>query len=308
MRLSVSHTTRYAFAQPITYGMQRLRLRPKATRGQTVIDWTMRLDGALAEADYEDQHHNATLLVSTLPGARELIISCTGTVETIDNAGVVGPHVGHMPLWALQRQTPLTRPGARLAALVDALEADRNNPLYVLHALSRAVGEAIAYEPGATEVNTTAEQALVAGKGVCQDHAHAFIGAGRLLDFPMRYVSGYLKLDASDETATDEGRGAGGETRDEKIANMASATHGWAEAHVEGLGWVGFDVSNEICPDERYIRVATGGDYREAAPITGLSQGAGQTSLEVGVTVEQSQTAGQQQQRLGDMVQSQRFD
>jgi transglutaminase-like putative cysteine protease len=63
---------------------------------------------------------------------------------------------------------------------------------------------------------------------VCQDHAHVFIGAARLLGVPARYVSGYLLMDAS--TAQDAG-------------------HAWAEAHVPGLGWVGFDPSNEICPD-----------------------------------------------------------
>ena len=304
MRLSVSHTTRYAFAQPIAYGMQRLRLRPKPTRGQMIVDWTMDLAGAVPQAEYEDQHGNATTLVSILPGARELVIRCSGTVETADNAGIVGQHVGHMPLWALQRQTPLTRPGERLAALVERLDVDRARPLDVLHALSRAVGAAIAYEPGATGVHTTAEQSLAAGRGVCQDHAHAFIGAGRLLDFPMRYVSGYLKLDAPEEPSA----APPDEPREARAGQAESATHGWAEAHVPGLGWVGFDVSNEICPDERYIRVATGCDYRDAAPVTGLSQGGGDTSLEVGVTVAQSQGPGQQQQRLGDMVQSQNFD
>ena len=63
--------------------------------------------------------------------------------------------------------------------------------------------------------------------------------------------------------------------------------HAWAEAHVEALGWVGFDVSNRISPDERYVRVATGRDYREAAPVTGLSWGAGETRLAVKLAVEQ---------------------
>ena len=34
--------------------------------------------------------------------------------------------------------------------------------------------------------------------------------------------------------------------------------HGWAEGFVAGLGWVGFDPSDGICPDERYVRVAIG--------------------------------------------------
>lgn len=32
-------------------------------------------------------------------------------------------------------------------------------------------------------------------------------------------------------------------------------------------GWVGFDVANAICPDDRYVRLACGRDYAEAAPI-----------------------------------------
>lgn len=67
------------------------------------------------------------------------------------------------------------------------------------------------------------------------------------------------------------------------------ATHAWAEAHVEGLGWVGFDISNGISPDPRYVRVATGRDYRDAAPITGISFGSSAEMLTVDIAVEQQQ-------------------
>ena len=77
------------------------------------------------------------------------------------------------------------------------------------------------------------------------------------------------------------------------------AGHAWAEAHVDGLGWVGFDVSNAICPDQRYVRVAVGADYRDAAPVTSLSQGGGSGQLRVELVVEDAgplQVAQQQQQ------------
>jgi transglutaminase-like putative cysteine protease len=275
LRLSVTHTTRYSFSDPVAYGMQRLRLKPKATHGQQVIDWTMELDGAIAELEYEDQHANATALVTALPGARELAIRCSSVVETIDNAGIIGAHSGHMPLWFFQRTTPLTEPGPLVRALVAGLGADGMRLIDKLHALSGAVLDAVAYIPGSTDTRTTAEQALAAGKGVCQDHSHIFLAAGRLLDFPMRYVSGYLKLDDTDDQ---------------------DAGHGWAEAHVDGLGWVGFDVSNAVCPDDRYVRVATGCDYSEAAPVTGISQGSGETSLAVEVVVGQTQNQNQSAQ------------
>jgi len=267
MHLSISHTTHYSFSHPVAHGLQRLRLKPKSTHGQTVLDWQMRLEGARAEAEYEDHHCNSVTLVSVEPGVTEIKITCAGTVETADNAGIIGHHSGYMPLWVFQAQTPLTRPGPKMRALAAGLEADRDNrTLDVLHALSRKVLEAVVYETGRTDADTSAEEALAAGHGVCQDHAHIFIGSARLLGIPARYVSGYLMMD-------------------DRIDQEAG--HGWAEAHVQGLGWVGFDVSNGICPDVRYVRVASGCDYREAAPVTGISWGEGESVLAVSLSVEQ---------------------
>ena len=65
------------------------------------------------------------------------------------------------------------------------------------------------------------------------------------------------------------------------------ATHAWAEAHVEGLGWVGFDISNGISPDQRYVRVATGLDYADAAPTRGRRLGGASETLSVAVKVAQ---------------------
>lgn len=266
MRLAIRHVTHYHFDQPVSHGLQRLRLTPKSTHGQQVHAWSMALTGAAVEAEYEDHHHNRTTLVSLQPGTRELVVECTGLVGTSDNAGVIGHHAGHMPMWAFAKQTPLTRPGARMKALIAALDADRSDVLATLHALSRAVLDAVAYEIGHTSVDTPAEAAVEAGRGVCQDHAHVFIGCARAMGIPARYVSGYLMMN-------------------DRIDQEAG--HGWAEAHVDNLGWVGFDVSNGISPDARYVRVATGCDYREAAPVTGLSFGAGDCALNVRLQVEQ---------------------
>ncbi|MBV1690984.1 transglutaminase family protein [Novosphingobium sp. G106] len=269
MRLYIRHTTRYGFSQPVTHGLQRLRLTPKSSQGQSVIDWAMDFEGVKLEAEHDDHHRNRTTLVSVVPGTTAVTVVCSGSVDTAENAdkaGIVGEHVGHLPLWCFLGQTTLTKPGPRLRALVAGLDADRERPLEVLHRLSDAVLAAVPYATGATDAETTAEGALFAGQGVCQDHTHIFIGAARLLGLPARYVSGYLMMDGRVDQ---------------------EAGHGWAEAHVAGLGWVGFDVSNAICPDERYVRLATGTDYRDAAPVTGLNIGGGQIDLEVSLAVEQ---------------------
>jgi transglutaminase-like putative cysteine protease len=269
MRLAIQHTTRYLFAETVAHGMQRLRLTPKATQGQKVIDWTMTYEGADEQLAYDDQNCNHVTLVSVREGAREVAITCAGTVDTEDHAGVIGRHSGHLPLWSFLSHTPLTRPGPRLRQLVAAVDRS-HGALETLHDLSRVVRAAVGYEPGASSVHTTAEETVADGRGVCQDHTHVFIAAARTLDLPARYVSGYLMMD--DRVQQD-------------------ATHAWAEAFVEGLGWVGFDVANEICPDHRYVRVATGRDYAEAAPVTGITSGVTVADMHVALAVEQQVAA-----------------
>ena len=276
MLLSIRHVTTYCFEHPVAHGLQRLRLRPKPTHGQHVLDWDMTLEGVQFEVQYDDHNQNHTALVSLVPGAREVTISCTGQVQTADRSGIVGPHVGHLPLWALLEQTALTRPGARMRALVQSFGGPNAasggaERVDMLHRLSQAILGEVQYQTGETDAQTTAEEAMGVGSGVCQDHTHIFVGCARALGVPARYVSGYLMM--NDRIDQDAG-------------------HAWAEAHVEGIGWVGFDVSNGISPDARYVRVATGQDYREAAPITGLSYGAGDSDLRVRLAVEQ-QTAEQ---------------
>ena len=63
--------------------------------------------------------------------------------------------------------------------------------------------------------------------------------------------------------------------------------HAWAEVFVEGLGWVGFDTANNISPDDRYIRVALGRDYTDAAPIKGLTSGVQSECLSVSIMISE---------------------
>lgn len=266
MRLAISHTTHYTFSSPVSHGLQRLRLTPLARPGQVVESWDIALEGARHEVSYDDENGNHVRVISLEPGVREVVIACQGVVFTTDNAGVVGRQLGHLPLWHFTEHTGLTRGGARLRDLAHSISEDEEDVLARLHALSALVREAVAYEPGHTDVATTAEEVLEAGRGVCQDQAHVFIGAARHLGIPARYASGYLLMD--DRVEQDAG-------------------HAWAEAHVPGLGWVGFDVANAICPDARYVHLATGCDYTAAAPITGIRTGARDEAMRVSLAVEQ---------------------
>ncbi len=266
MRLTISHQTTYTYEAPQSYGLERIRLFPLTGATQTVVNWNVSLTGASKEAAYDDHHGNRIWLAKIDKDQTSLMIACQGTVEVAPGSGVSSPKPGRIPLWHFQRPTALTQPGAGTRALLKALGSDFDNDIARLHALSDVIHKRIAYKADETGPKTTAEEALKAGAGVCQDHAQVFVTAARTLGFPARYVSGYLMMD-------------------DRIDQ--NATHAWAEAFVDGLGWLGFDVSNEICPDERYVRIATGCDYRDAAPVTGMRMGEGSESMMVAIQVQQ---------------------
>ncbi|MDK4725227.1 transglutaminase family protein [Rhizobium phaseoli] len=247
MRLKISHLTEYRYDEPAQFSLQRLRLTPPTTAAQKVLGWSLNVEGA-----------------TPLEGAQHMTrILAEGEVETVDNNGVTGPHTGFCPLWLFLRETPLTKGGKLIKELVKSVGGD--NALARMHALMAAIHETVDYKPGTSNAATTAEQALEKKSGVCQDHAHIFVSAARALQVPARYVSGYLMMEEKIEQA---------------------ATHAWAEAHIPGLGWVGFDPANEICPDARYVRVASGLCYRDAAPISGMRIGTPGETLSVTVKVE----------------------
>ena len=174
-----------------------------------------------------------------------LTAECTAT--TRDSSGILGKVYGRAPLWLFRQPTESTKPGDGIIELANVV-AKANAPLDGLHDLSSAILARVPYQIGKTETATTAEEAITIGQGVCQDHANIFVAAARKAGVPARYVSGYLYMpDRVDQ----------------------DASHAWAEAHLDELGWVGFDVSNGVSPDEKYLRIAIGRDASDAAPISG---------------------------------------
>lgn len=274
MHLKIAHTTGYHYDQPVHYALQRLRITPLTGPGQKVLNWSVRMENATKQSTFSDQFGNRTELWSTMEEPKETLIVAEGEIETEDRAGVVGTHTGFCPLWLFLRDTPLTIPGDRIKAMASELQ-DASDPLGRMHNLMQRISTAIIYETGQTHAQTTAEEALANGRGVCQDHAHTFLSVARLLDVPARYVSGYLFMDGVDEQ---------------------TASHAWAEVHLPGLGWVGFDAANCICPDARYVRIATGLDYQGAAPVSGLRLGNASERLSVALTVQDQGLAQSQSQ------------
>lgn len=124
--------------------------------------------------------------------------------------------------------------------------------LELAEAISEWVANSMRYGSGATGVHTTAAQALHGGKGLCQDYAHIMLGMCRAVGIPARYVSGHMLADGG--------------------------SHAWVDVFVHDgstadLLPVGFDPTNRRRPNMGYATIATGRDYRDVAPTSGVFTG-----------------------------------
>jgi transglutaminase-like putative cysteine protease len=268
MRLKVRHETRYDYERPVAYSVQRLYLTPPSFASQKVLRWSIDAPGIADALAYIDGFGNKVHVV-TMSGLHDHVtIVAEGTAECTDTAGVVRGLHCPAPDAIFLRQTRATAPNEAIRALSQEAQAEGSTTLDRFHALMRLIHERIAYEIGATHAHTTAAEALAAGRGVCQDHAHIFLSAVRSLNIPARYVTGYL--------VTQNG-------------GTASASHAWAEALVPDLGWVGFDAANGKCPTDDYVRVATGLDAQGVVPVRGSRKGGDSERMTVEVAVNAEQ-------------------
>ncbi|MCF8708213.1 transglutaminase family protein [Rhizorhapis sp. SPR117] len=257
-----------------------LKLRPCTHDSQKVVHWSVEVNDETVQHWNPNGYGDAEALWVHHGHMDMVKIVATGLVETQDRAGVVTGLPRHVDPAVFLRDTPLTKANSDIRALV-ALPSQEGD-LARLHMLSDMVYKAVTYSTGATSAASTAAEALAQGSGVCQDHAHIFISAARSAGMPARYVTGYL-LANEDAEALHE-------------------THGWAEAFVSGLGWVGFDPSNGVCVTPNYVRLAIGTDAHDAAPVRGSVTAAGEISIDADVRIAQAsedetEQAQQQQQQ-----------
>lgn len=272
MLIRVRRETIYRYAEPVKAAIQKLALTPRNYDGQHVLGWRIDVDHDCRLRACEDAFGNIAHSVSVDGPLDHLTILVEGEVETFDTAGVVRGAIERFPPELYLRETPMTEADAPLRAF--AREATERAPdtLSKLHALIGALHEAIGLEAEPGEAPASAKEVLARRKGCAAGLAHVFIACARSLDIPARYVSGYVLR-----------------------ADVRTAEHGWAEGHVEGLGWVGFDATVGASPDESYVRVAVALDHLGAAPIRSARNGGGAEQTEVRVSVARVQSQFQSQ-------------
>ena len=269
MRIRISHSIAYSYAEPVRQLRQVLRLTPRDHDGQHVMSWRIapNIDGRLHAG--QDPFGNITHDFSAEGSIEGYTIEINGLVETVDLAGAVRGVTEKVPPDVFMRDTRLTQGNEAVRALVDKVTNREGSDLTRLHALLEVIHADIRCIPTADHVGIGAAACAEAGEGIPQDVAHVFMTCARLLGAPARYVSGYV---AASDTLP-----------------HANGAHAWAEAWLPDYGWIGFDAANGLCPIDTHVRVAAGLDFADAAPVRGARTGGQGESLLVEVSAQAAQ-------------------
>jgi transglutaminase-like putative cysteine protease len=267
MRVRVSHEIKLAFSAPVRSLHLNLRLTPRSFESQYVLRWRVGVDIDATLKPREDAFGSVLHSLGWHKPVEAVTITATGEVQTNDAVGVVRGAVDPLPADMYLRASPLAQANGALREFAEAIGPGET--LERLHGLMGALHEEIAFEPGLGG-EAPASEAFALKKGGAADFAHAFVACARGWGVPARFVTGYLVADAPEGT------------------EMFT----WAEALAPGLGWVAFDAVHNLCPNDRYVRVAVGLDAKDAAPVRSWIN-AGDTAMTAKLRVEQAAAQGQ---------------
>lgn len=290
---AIRHHTQYRYSASISESVMEARMQPRMDGGQALLTFRLTASPSAPVHRYTD-HLGNTVHWFTVPGRHGyLTIRVQSLVEVeawdlprLDEVAesweALAQTAGQHNFWPWLAPSHFARPSPALAEFARQAGIDRaETPLATLRLLNQRLYDAFDYAPDSTSVDSPIEVALTSRQGVCQDYTHIFIALARSLGIPCRYVSGYLfhRADRHDRSAQD-------------------ASHAWAEAFVPGVGWIGFDPTNNLYVHGRHIRVAIGRDYADVPPTKGVFRGSASSDLDVGVEVTLAERPAPQEELI----------
>lgn len=128
--------------------------------------------------------------------------------------------------------------------------------------IMRHINSILTYAPQSTDIETTAQEVIDSGKGVCQDFAHLMIAVCRHFGIHARYVCGFV-----------EGTGE---------------THAWVEVFdTQQSYWFGFDPTNDHIIDLGYVKLAHGRDAADCPVSRGQYNGFSNQETRISVILKE---------------------
>jgi transglutaminase-like putative cysteine protease len=228
---SIQHLTRFDYTHPVCESAMEIRMQPRGDGNQRCLTFSLSVSPRCRVFSYRDHLGNQVHHFDIPGDHRQLVIVAHALVEQQPLGQVpnrlfpvawqeLDVLLAEGDFWEMLLPSTFAEPTAALRALAAEWKiVRRDDPLSLLHEISRNVYNNFDYLPRSTKVDSPIDVALGSRRGVCQDFAHIMIALARMVGIPCRYVSGYLCHGDEPEI------GAGDAAPDERGA--PSATHAW---------------------------------------------------------------------------------
>jgi transglutaminase-like putative cysteine protease len=284
----IRHVTSYSYESPVNFARCSLRLEPRSGGGQELlwhtVDFRPRPTDRTPRRDFFGTHTESVLIERP---HRNLRIDSRSRVsvarsapgrdaqsrhwESVRDLALEATSLGPASPIGYVFASPLVPVLAAITSYASASFGPGNGILAGTADLMHRIRTDFRYDTKATVISTPLNEVFEKRHGVCQDFAHVMIAGLRGLGLPAAYVSGYLR------TIPPPGR---------PRLQGADATHAWVSVWCgEGLGWIGFDPTNDVLVENDHIVLAVGRDFSDVSPVDGIIVGSRKQKLNVAVDV-----------------------
>lgn len=279
---SVTHVTRYAYADPVMRAHHQAWLLPRAFAGQRVLSSSLTIEPPpLRLETHEDWFGNRTTWFELSAPHRQLTVASHAEIAREDpgpldlapsppweeTAASLAAGAAPFDVQEFRFPSPLAPHLAEAEAYARQSFLPNRPLVAALRDLTRRIHRDFTFDALATTVATPLAEVFAERHGVCQDFAHVGIACLRAVGLAARYQSGYLET----RPPKDRPRLVG-----------ADASHAWFAGWCPGLGWIEADPTNDLMPAP-HVTVAWGRDFADVTPLKGVILGGGSQRLTVSV-------------------------
>ncbi len=285
-RITIVHTTRYNYRNPVGLTRHRMMIRPDDSHDLRLHKSALSIDPEPEKIRWaHDVFNNSICFLDWPETLRTRHLSIVSTLDLTHHpagpalpACTLEPWAERFPFFYSSQEAP------DLAALAQRQQPDpegkveawarrfvaspgETETLKMLEAMTHAVKADFRYGARFEEGTQTAAETLALGSGTCRDFAVLMMEALRSLGLAARFVTGYLYDDTSGTT-----RGGG-------------STHAWCSVYLPGSGWLEYDPTNGLIAGANLVRVGVTRTAEQALPISGGYIGAANDALGLDVCV-----------------------
>lgn len=264
-RIRIAHKTEYRYRAPVVFGPHRAMLRPREGHDLRIMSGRLDVEPASTVRWLRDIYGNSIALMTFSEPSRRLCVDGEVEVELNDNGAVecqIDPLAQQFPFqYAPEEHIELIHyripsypyEGARLQQwLRDIYRAGQMIGTFeLLEKLNHHIYKSLQYSRREEYGVQLPCDTIARGSGSCRDYAVLMMEAARHLGFGARFVTGYIQMGA----------------------DQHGATHAWTEVYIPGIGWQGFDPTNDKRAGSEHVAVAVAREQEKASPLSGTWEG-----------------------------------